>query len=127
MQSGSRAQSDQIQPGQLSAPVLTIQSPTALPDPTGIAAIITAVQNGNMLRDLSGMAQTAALAQAALQASAQGATAVGEQAGQNLKTVMDNNTERMRIAAQLASGGASGLAGGSGGWRSGQPPGKERD
>ena len=104
LQAGSRAQSDDIRPGQLSAPVLSIQSPTALPDPTGIAAIINAVQNGNMFRDMSGMAQTAALARAALQASAQGATAVGEQAGQNLRTVMENNTERMRIAAAIASG-----------------------
>jgi hypothetical protein len=117
LQAGSRAQSEEIRPGQLSAPVLTIQSPTALPDPTGIAAIISAVQNGNMFRDMSGMAQTAALAQAALQASAQGATAVGEQAAQNLKTVVENATERMRIAAAVATGGASGLAGGGAGSR----------
>jgi hypothetical protein len=114
LQSGSRAQSDQITPGQLSSPVLSIQAPTQLPDPTGIAAIINAVQNGNMFRDMSGMAQTAALAQAALQASAAGATAVGEQAAQNLKTVVENQTERMRIAASVATGGASGLAGGGG-------------
>lgn len=117
LQAASRAQSEEIRPGQLSAPVLTIQSPTALPDPTGIAAIITALQSGNMFRDMSGMAQTAALAQAALQASAQGATAVGEQAAQNLKTVVENTTERMRIAAAVATGGASGLAGGGGGSR----------
>jgi hypothetical protein len=81
--------------------VLSIQAPTALPDPTGIAAIIGALQNGNMFRDMSGMAQTAALAQAALQASAQGATAVGQQAAQNLETEVSNQTERMRIGAQL--------------------------
>ena len=73
-----------------------------------------------MFRDMSGMAQTAALAQAALQASAQGATAVGEQAGQNMRTVMENNTERMRIAAQLAGQmmGAPATGGGA------APPGK---
>jgi hypothetical protein len=115
LQAGSRATAEDLQPGQLSAPVLGLQAPTALPDAAGIAAIIQAVQNGNMFRDMSGMAQTAALAQAALQASAAGATAVGEQAAQNLKTVMDNNTERMRIAAALATGGASGVAGAAGG------------
>jgi hypothetical protein len=123
VQAGSRAQSDEIRPGQLSAPVLSIQSPTALPDPTGVAAIISAVQNGNMFRDMSGMVQTAALAQAALQASAQGATAVGEQAGQNLATVMSNHTERMRIAAQLLSAAAGVPSiGGAGGAT--PPPGK---
>src|SRR3954468_24461123 len=43
------------------------------------------------------------------------ATAVGAQAAQNLKTVVDANTERLRIAAAVATGGASGLAGGGGG------------
>lgn len=121
LQAGSRAQSDQIAPGQLSPPVLSIQAPTALPDAVGISAIINAVQNGNMFRDMSGMAQTAALAQAALQASAAGATAVGEQAAQNLKEVVDNETERMRIAAAVATGGASNLAGGGGGATGNRP------
>src|SRR5262249_35976746 len=110
----SRAQAEDLKPGQLSSPVLSIQSPPALPDPTGIAAIINAVQNGNMFRDMSGLTRTAALAQAALQASAQGATAAGSQAAQTLATVMANNTERLRIAAQVATGGASGLGGGGG-------------
>jgi hypothetical protein len=73
-----------------------------------------------MFRDMSGLAQTAALAQAALQATAAGATAAGQQAGQNLKTVMDANTERMRIAAQLMSGAMTSQAGGGGA----PPPGK---
>ena len=115
VQAGSRAQAEDLKPGQLSQPVLGIQAPTALPDAAGVAAIINAVQNGNIFRDMSGMAQTAALAQAAVQASAKGATAVGEQAAQNLKTVVDANTERLRIAAAVATGGASGLAGGGGG------------
>jgi len=114
VQAGSRAQPENITPGQLSTPVVAIQNPTALPDPAGIAAIITAIQNGNMFRDMSGLAQTLALAQSALQASAKGATAVGEQAEQNLKTVMDNTTERLRIAAQLAGLSGGGSGGGTG-------------
>jgi hypothetical protein len=71
-----------------------------------------------MFRDMSGLAQTAALAQAGEQASAQGATAAGQQAANTLATVMANNTERARIAAQLL---ARTPAFGSGGQ---QPPGK---
>jgi hypothetical protein len=108
VQAGSRAEPEDLRPGQLSQPVVNIQAPTALPDPTGVAAILTAIQNGNLFRDMSGLAQNAALAQAALQATAQGATAAGEQAGVNMKTVVDANTERMRIAAQLAGGGGLG-------------------
>jgi hypothetical protein len=103
VQAGSRAEPEDLKPGQLSQPVVNIQTPAALPDAAGVAAILTAVQNGNLFRDMSGLAQNAALAQAALQATAQGATAAGEQAGQNMKTVVDANTERMRIAAQLAT------------------------
>ena len=80
-----------------------------------------------MFRDMSGLAQTAALAQAGVQASAQGATAAGQQAANTLATVMANNTERMRIAAQLLAG-TGGLGGGGGGGGAGaggqQPPGK---
>jgi hypothetical protein len=71
-----------------------------------------------MFRDMSGLAQTVALAQAAQQASASGATAAGQQAANTLATVMANNTERMRIAAQMLSGTGA-LGGGAP-----QPPGK---
>ena len=120
VQAGSRAEPEDLRPGQLSQPVVNIQTPAALPDPTGVAAILTAIQNGNLFRDMSGLAQNAALAQAALQATAQGATAAGEQAGQNMKTVVDANTERMRIAAQLATAMFGPGAGGGGA----APPGK---
>ena len=124
VQAGSRAQQETLTPGQLSAPVLSIQAPTALPDATGVAAIVNAVQNGNMFRDMSGLAQTAAIAQAALQASAQGATAVGEQAGQNMATVVNSQTERMRIAAQLIAAAMGVPTTGAGGGGQGAPAGK---
>jgi hypothetical protein len=114
VQAGSRAQPENLTPGQLSQPVLNIQAPTALPDPTGIGAIISAIQQGNMFRDMSGLAQSAALAQAALQATASGATAAGAQAGQNMKAVVDAQTERIRIKAQMATQMAALRAGGAG-------------
>ena len=54
-----------------------------------------------------------------MQASAAGATAAGQQAANTLATVMANNTERMRIAAQLiaAPAGSAAVAGP-------KPPGK---
>jgi len=100
---GSRAEAEDLKPGQLSTPVVNIQAPTGLPDPTGVGAAIAALQNANMFRDMSGLAQTAALAQTVQQTSAAGATAAAQQAGQNLFTVMDQNTQRMRIAAQVAA------------------------
>ncbi|WP_052955098.1 hypothetical protein [Microvirga vignae] len=114
VQAGSRAQPEDLRPGQLSQPIVSIQAPTSLPEPTGVSAIVSAIQQGNMFRDMSGLAQASELARAALEASARGATAVGDQAAQNLKTVMDARTERMRIAAQLAAQSMGMPAGGNG-------------
>jgi hypothetical protein len=118
VQAGSRALPEDLLPGQLSQPVVNIQTPTALPDATGVGAILAAIQQGNMFRDMSGLAQTAALAQAALQSGAQGAMSAAQQAGQNMKTVVDANTERMRIAAELAAKMLPETAGNGGGGRS---------
>ena len=119
VEAGTRSQVEDLAPGQLSAPVVTIQNPTALPDPTGMAAVVAALQNGNAFRDMSGLAQTAALAQTAQTASAAGATAVARQASQNLETAMTQQTERLRIAAQVAATLMGVPAAGAGG---GKPP-----
>ena len=119
----SRSQQEAATPGQLSQPVLNIQAPAALPDPTSLAAVAAAIQNGGMFRDMSGMVQAAALAQAAQQSGAAGATAGMQQAGQNLQTVMDQNTQRLRIAAQLAAQMAGIPVSGDTGSKS--PPGKD--
>jgi hypothetical protein len=101
VEAGSRAEVDTTTPGQLGAPVLKQQAPTALPAAAGVAPMLAAIQQANMFRDMSGLAQTAALAQAAVTTTGAGATAAGEQAAKNLFTVMDQNTQRMRIAADL--------------------------
>lgn len=99
----SRSRPEAAKPGQLSTPVLSIQAPVALPDPTNIAAVAAAIQNGSMFRDMSGLEQAAAIALAAQKSSAAGATSGLQLAGQNLHTIMDQKTQRMRIAAQLAA------------------------
>lgn len=101
VEAASRAEVDTTTPGQFGAPVLKQQAPTALPAAAGVAPILAAIQQANMFRDMSGLAQTAALAQAAVTTTGAGATAAGEQAAKNLFTVMDQNTQRMRIAADL--------------------------
>ncbi len=101
IQTGSRAISEDIQPGQLSNPIINITSPAGLPDPSGTAAILAAIQNGGMFRDMSGLQGTIGLAQAALQATAAGAATAGEQAGSNMNNLLKANTERQRIAAEM--------------------------
>jgi hypothetical protein len=128
IQTGSRATAEDVKPGQLSNPIVNITSPTSLPDPVGTAAILSAIQNGNMFRDMSGLQATIGLAQAALQATAAGASAAGQQAGTNMNSLLQANTERQRVAAEMitslaktaasvftggAAGGGGGISGGS--------------
>lgn len=103
VQTGSRATPEDTEPGQLSAPIINITSPTSLPDPVGTAAVLSAIQNGNMFRDMSGLAGTIGLSQAALQATAAGAATAGQQAGTNMENLLKANTERQRIAAEMIS------------------------
>ena len=86
LQAGSRAQVEDLKPGELGAPVLNIVNPPSLPDPQGLTAILGALQKGDIFRDLSGLSSTAQLAQAALSDAFQGAAGAAEQAGTNAAT-----------------------------------------
>lgn len=99
---GSRAETENLQPGQLGAPVLNIVNPTSLPDPAGVGAVLTAVSNGNMFRDMSGLQGTQALAQAAMQETLRAATAAGSLASENLKASMQKQISALQIAADVA-------------------------
>jgi Papain-like cysteine protease AvrRpt2 len=129
VQTGSRATPEDVKPGELSTPIINITTPTSLPDPAGTAAILAAIQKGDMFRDMSGLQATIGLAQAALQATSAGAATAGQQAGTNMNNLLQANTERQRIAAQMLTelaktaasmytggavgGGGSGVSGGS--------------
>ncbi|MEL6195652.1 MAG: N-acetylmuramoyl-L-alanine amidase [Myxococcota bacterium] len=115
IQTGSRVTPEDTRPSPLGAPVVSITSPTTLPDPTGMAGVLSAIQNGSMFRDMSGLEATIGLAQAALEASSAGAATAGQQAGENMNNLLKANTERQRIAGQLISNLASTLLGGGGG------------
>jgi hypothetical protein len=101
IQTGTRAQAENLTPGPFSTPLVNLTPFGALPDPTGLAGALAAVQNGSMFRDMSGLADTIKLATETARLSAAGATAVGAQAGEALKTAVSADTERRKIAADL--------------------------
>lgn len=101
IQTGTRTQAENLTPGQFSAPLVNITPFGALPDPTGMAGALAAIQNGSMFRDMSGLADTIKLATETAKLSAAGATAVGTQAGEAMKTAVSADTERRKIAADL--------------------------
>lgn len=99
LSSGSRANEavEGIEPNGFGQPLINIVNPPALPDPQGLTAILTAIQNGNMFRDMSGLSGAISLVQSSLAEAAKAAqtaagTATGEaqtamaQAGKNLET-----------------------------------------
>lgn len=119
IQSGSRRDPDGTTPGQLGSPVLNIVSSPALPDPQGMGAVLAAIQNGNMFRDMSGLAATIGLAQSGLAGAQQGASDASAQAGKNAAVAAELGAKVAEIAAKLIAsyftGGAGMMAGGGGG------------
>lgn len=114
--------------GALEGSIVNIVNPPSLPDPAGLAPLYSAIANGNMFRDMSGMAQTAALAQAALQAAQAGASDATSAAGQAQQVAATQLTEFLKLAAQVAmaamgGGGAVGGLGAIGGSSGGSKPG----
>jgi hypothetical protein len=103
VQLGSRAQPEDLRPGSFSQPLVNIVTPTPLPDPSGLGATLQAISNGNMFRDMSGLAGTIAAAQSALQASSDAATAAGIQAGGNLATAAKKEVEMFKAALAFAA------------------------
>lgn len=118
---GSRATGEDLKSGQLSAPVLNIVNPTALPDPAGLSAALSALASANMFRDMSGLAGTQALAQAGSAGTLAAATEAGRIASANLKTVTDQAVAMGQAAADMwkvaqaskskGGGGGAGSAG----------------
>lgn len=89
LQAGGKATSDSLNTAQLGNANLQQMNPISMPDPTGMAAILGAIQNGNMFRDMSGLMATIGLSQAALGKSFDATTAAGQQAGQAMNTSAD--------------------------------------
>jgi hypothetical protein len=116
IQAGSRRDTDTTVPGQLGTPMLNIVNPPALPDPQGMGAVLAAVQNGNMFRDMSGLAATIGLAQKGLEGAFEGAASGAAQAGTNAAVAAQLAGKVAEAVAQVVAaylGG--GKAGGSGG------------
>ncbi|MBI5406967.1 MAG: hypothetical protein HZA18_04650 [Nitrospirae bacterium] len=122
IQSGSRAQDKDLKPGQLDAPVVNIVNPPSLPDPTGLSAVLQAIQSGNMFRDMSGLAATIGLTQAALGQTTSAAGSAATQAGQNMAVAANLFGEIVKAAIAATTGIPLGSGGGVIGGGAQTPP-----
>jgi hypothetical protein len=108
---GSRGQPEDLRPGQLGQPVLNIVNPTALPDPTGVGAVLQAVASGNMFRDMSGLAGTQTLAGQALEGTLEATTDAARITSENMKAQMQKAVAMGQIAADIAKSAMAAYAG----------------
>ncbi|MFC4335853.1 hypothetical protein [Salininema proteolyticum] len=122
---GSRAQAEDLTPGQLGQPVVTMQNAAPLPEPAGLTAALGALANGSMFRDMSGLAGTQQVAQGASAGTLSAATEAGKIASENFKAATTQATEMGKAAADLwkanKSAGGGGSDGGSGGLSGASP------
>lgn len=113
---GTRATDENLTPGQLGSPVVTVQPTTVLPDPSGLSASLGALASANLFRDMSGLAGTQAAAQAASSGTLDAATEAGRIASANYQTATNQATEMGKAAADMfkamkTSGGGGGGSG----------------
>ena len=99
---GTRTTAENLTPGQLSSPMLNIVNPTALPDPSGLSASLSALASANMFRDMSGLQGTQAISEAALRETLSTATEAGQLASTNLQTEAQKAVSMGQIAADIA-------------------------
>jgi hypothetical protein len=113
IQTGSRGQPEDLKPGQLGQPVLNIINPSTLPDPAGLGAVLGAIQNGNMFRDMSGLAGLQELAKSIQKTTADASTDAGQIASANLRTEAQKQIAYAQIAGDIAKALIGGAPGGS--------------
>ena len=101
VQSGSRQAAENLAPGQLGAPVLSVTPAVSLPDPAGVGAALQALANGAMFRDMSGLAGTQQAAVAGAQAATAAQSAAAAAASQNLQAEIARSIALAQVAGDV--------------------------
>jgi hypothetical protein len=74
VQTGSRAAGQDLTPSDFEAPIAGMQQPQALPDPTGVGAVLKQLGQSGIFGDMSGIEAAASVASGTQAATSQGAT-----------------------------------------------------
>ncbi|MEM9578540.1 MAG: hypothetical protein AAF999_16195 [Pseudomonadota bacterium] len=97
---GSRAQAVNLIPGRLDAPLVQNMDPRALPDPQGTLAVLNTIQQ-RLFEDMSGILETAQVAQTALQQAATASVATGDAVSENLQKGMEQTGRIVEQASKM--------------------------
>lgn len=99
---GSRGTSENLTPGDLSAPILNVVNPTNLPDPAGLSSSLGAIANSNLFRDMSGLQGTQGLAESGQSETLAATTQAGQLASTNLQAEAQKVVALSQIASDIA-------------------------
>jgi hypothetical protein len=106
IETGSRASDQDLQESGFDSPIVQMQQPQDLPDPTGTGAILDAIGQ-NMFRDMSGMDAAADLAQTTSQISGEGARHAADTAARTFEAASQSRVAQTKTLADLAKSLAS--------------------
>ena len=106
IQTGSRAGDQDLTDQGFDSPIVQMQQPQDLPDPTGVGAVLDTVSQ-NMFRDMSGMEAAAGLAQTTGQISGEGARHAADTAAQTFETASKARLKQTQTIADLVESLAS--------------------
>lgn len=101
VQTGQQKPTEPMKPGSLDAPIINIQTPSALPDPAGLSAVLNTLSTANLFRDMSGLDAAAAIAQHGQTITGEGASNAATLAAQNYQTAAQVYIESLKAALSL--------------------------
>ena len=101
VQTGSRASDQDLEASGFESPIVQMQQPQDLPDPTGTGAILDTIGQ-NMFRDMSGMDAAAELARTTSQISGEGARHAADTAARTFEAATESRVAQTKTLADLA-------------------------
>ena len=110
IQTGSRASSQDLEPQGFDSPIVQMQQPQQLPDPTGIGAAMDVLGQSGIFRDMSGMEAAADVAQTTSKIAGKGSRHATDAAVETFKAGAQAQNQALSTVADtvtsLAGGGA---------------------
>lgn len=108
IQTGSRASDQDLTPSGFESPIINLQQPQDLPDPTGVGAVLDTLGQSGIFRDMSGMDAAAEVAKSAQQVTGQGARHAADNAARTFEAASQARVQQTETLANLVESLASG-------------------
>jgi hypothetical protein len=105
---GSRATDEDLTPSDFERPIIQMQQPQSLPDPTGVGAVLDTLGSSGLFRDMSGLEAAAELAGTTGEISGRGARHAADTAARTFEAASQARVQQTETLAELAAALAGG-------------------